>query len=100
LNLDFTELWEKIKGADIIAIPAMWGSLRKEHFESLTKSLAIMNQCYVIASDSANEDCARGSGIITPFGEELRDDNSESITQKFDKTLITKMRRYLNIGIN
>ncbi len=99
-ELRFTELWSKIQGADIILVPAMWGKIRKEHFETLTKALAITNQCYVIASDSANEDMAKSSGIITPFGEELRDDNSASITQKFDRTLITKMRRYLNIGIN
>ncbi len=99
-ELRFTELWMKLQGADIILVPAMWGKIRKEHFETLTKALAIINQCYVIASDSANDDMAKGSGIITPFGEELRDDNSESITQKFDRTLITKMRRYLNIGIN
>jgi len=99
-ELRFTELWSKLQGADIILVPAMWGKIRKEHFETLTKALAITNQCYVIASDSSNEDMAKGSGIITPFGEELRDDNSESITQKFDRTLITKMRRYLNIGIN
>lgn len=99
-ELRFTELWMKLQGADIILVPAMWGKIRKEHFETLTKALAITNQCYVIASDSSNEDMAKGSGIITPFGEELRDDNSESITQKFDRTLITKMRRYLNIGIN
>jgi predicted amidohydrolase len=98
-ELRFVELWKKLQGADIILIPAMWGKNRKEHFETLTKALAITNQCYVIASDSANEDMAKGSGIITPFGEEFRDDKSELITQKFDKTLITKMRRYLNIGI-
>jgi len=99
-ELRFTELWMKLQGADIILVPAMWGKIRKEHFETLTKALAITNQCYVIASDSANEDMAKSSGIITPFGEELRDDDSESITQKFDRTLIKKMRRYLNIGIN
>lgn len=99
-ELRFIDHWEKLKGADIILVPAMWGKIRKEHFETLTKALAIINQCYVIASDSANDDMAKGSGIITPFGEELRDDNSESITKKFDRTLITKMRRYLNIGIN
>ncbi|MDX9744177.1 MAG: carbon-nitrogen hydrolase family protein [Arcobacteraceae bacterium] len=99
-ELRFTPLWEKLKGADIILVPAMWGKIRKEHFETLTKALAITNQCYVIASDSSNDDMAKSSGIITPFGEECRDDNSESITQKFDRTLITKMRRYINIGIN
>ncbi|MCI0501706.1 MAG: carbon-nitrogen hydrolase family protein [Epsilonproteobacteria bacterium] len=99
-ELRFTELWKKFQGADIILIPAMWGKIRKEHFETLTKALAIINQCYVIASDSSNDDMAKGSGIITPFGEELRDDNSEIITQNFEKDLIKKMRRYLNIGIN
>lgn len=98
-ELRFLELWEKIKGADIIAIPAMWGSLRKEHFESLTKSLAIMNQCFVIASDSANEDCARGSGIITPFGIENRDDARERIIQSFDIKEVKKMRRYMDVGL-
>lgn len=99
-ELRFTPLWEKLKGADIILVPAMWGKIRKEHYETLTKALAIANQCYVIASDSSNDDMAKSSGIINPFGEEYRDDNSESITQKFDINLITKMRRYINIGIN
>jgi predicted amidohydrolase len=51
-ELRFTELWEKLKGADIIFVPAMWGTLRKEHYETLTKALAIANQCFVVASDS------------------------------------------------
>ncbi|QOG12331.1 carbon-nitrogen hydrolase family protein [Arcobacter sp. FWKO B] len=98
-ELRFIDLWKKIQGADIIAIPAMWGSLRKDHFESLTKSLAIINQCFVIASDSANEDCAKGSGIITPFGIENRDDKKERIIQSFDIKEIKKMRRYMDVGL-
>ena len=98
-ELRFVELWKKIQGADIILVPAMWGKSRKEHYEALTKALAICNQCYVIASDSSNKDMASGSGIITPFGEENRDDTKELIAQEFDSLLIKKMRRYLNIGI-
>ncbi len=99
-ELRFTTLWEQLQGADIILVPAMWGKMRKVHYETLTKALAITNQCYVIASDSANDDMSKGSGIITPFGDELRDDTSDFITQEFDITLIKKMRRYINIGIN
>ena len=55
-ELRFTQLWEQLKGAHIICVPAMWGVLRKEHYEILTRGLAVANQCYVVASDSANED--------------------------------------------
>ncbi|MCH9814668.1 MAG: carbon-nitrogen hydrolase family protein [Epsilonproteobacteria bacterium] len=96
----FIELWERIKGADIILIPALWGKIRKEHFESITQSLAIINQAFVIASDSANENMASSSGIITPFGQTYRDDNSDYIAYKADLNEIKKMRRYLDIGIS
>ncbi|MBT6388957.1 MAG: carbon-nitrogen hydrolase family protein, partial [Campylobacteraceae bacterium] len=98
-ELRFLNLWEKFKGADIIIVPSMWGILRKQNFESLTNSLAIMNQCYVVASDSSNDTMASSSGIITPFGDEVRDDNKELISMLYDKKEIRKMRRYLNIGI-
>lgn len=98
-ELRFTKLWEKIKGADIILVPAMWGSLRKDHYETLTKSLAIVNQCYVCASDSANVTCAKSSGIISPFGEEFRDDTKDIIELNIDLKEIKKMRKYLNVGI-
>ncbi len=98
-ELRYTELWDRIKGADIILVPALWGKNRKDHFEALTKALAIANQCFVIASDSANEEAAKSSGIITPFGIEFRDDSKELIEQKVDMSEIKKMRRYLNVGI-
>ena len=99
-EIRFSHLWTKLQGADIILIPAMWGILRKQNFESLTNSLAIMNQCYVIASDSSNDNMASSSGIITPFGDEIRDDSKEFLEIPFDLKLIKKMRRYLNIGIH
>jgi len=60
-ELRFIRLWEKLKGADIIFIPAMWGILRKEHLETLSKALAIANQCFVIVSNSANDNMAKSS---------------------------------------
>jgi len=99
-ELRFIDLWKKIQGADIVLIPAMWGKLRKENFETLTRGLAVMNQCFVIASDSANNDMAKSSGIITPFGEEYRDDNKIVLGKNVDLSEIKKMRRYMRVGIN
>lgn len=98
-ELRFTAFWEKLKGADIILVPAMWGINRKDHYETLTKALAIANQCFVMASDSANDDMAKASGIITPFGVETRDDTKEVIEADIDFDEIKKMRRYMNVRI-
>ena len=98
-EIRFIKFWQQLQGADIILIPALWGKLRKEQFEAITKSLAIINQAFVIASDSANSDMASSSGIVTPFGEEFRDDNKEYISLTADLQEIKKMRRYMDIGI-
>ncbi len=99
-ELRFTNLWDRVKGADIILVPAMWGKIRKTHYETLTQALSISNQCYVIASDSANKDMAKGSGVIDPFGDCYRDDYAEILAKKYEPSLIKKMRRYINTGIN
>lgn len=98
-ELRFSELWQKIQGADVILVPAYWGKLRREHFLSLTRALAITNQAYVIASNSADKSMAKGSGIITPFGEEFRDERKQIITQELNLKEIQKMRKYINIGL-
>ncbi len=98
-EIRFIEFWQRIKGADIILVPALWGRARKEHFEAITKALAIINQAFVIASNSSNENMASSSGIITPFGKEYRNDNLKSICVKTDFKEIKKMRRYLDIGL-
>ena len=98
-ELRFKVLWEKLEGADIITIPSWWGVLRTEHFKVLTQSLAIMNQCYVVASDSANEECTKQSGIITPFGVDERNENKACLGVIYDKKEVQTMRRYLDVGI-
>ena len=98
-ELRFKKLWQKLEGADVIAISAWWGVLRTENFKTLTQALAIMNQCYVIASDSLNEECTGQSGIITPFGEVKRDCHITSLKMKYNKQEIVKMRRYMDVGI-
>lgn len=99
-ELRFPILWEQIKGADLILVPAYWGNMRKKHFEVLTAALAIANQTYVICANSADARMAKGSAIITPFGEVTSDDTRELIMHPFDFHEIKKMRRYLDIGLN
>ena len=99
-ELRFPQLWEKIKGADIILNPAMWGLKRKDHYESISKALALINQCFVIACNSADENMAKGSAIINPFGIIKKDDSKEIIEDFFDLNEIKKIRTYINIGLD
>ena len=99
-ELRFPELWQKIKGADIILNPAMWGIKRKDHYESISKALALVNQSFVIACNSANDNMAKGSAIINPFGIVKKDDSFEIIEDFFDKNEIKKVRTYINIGLD
>jgi predicted amidohydrolase len=96
-ELRFIDLWKKIQGCDIVLVPAMWGKLRKQNYETLTQALAVANQCYVIASDSCNEDMAKSSAIISPFGEVTKNDSKKVISSDFDLKQIKKMRRYLPV---
>jgi omega-amidase len=99
-ELRFKSLWQQLEGADIIAVPAQWGKLRSGHFTILTEALAVMNQCYVVASDSANPDMTGLGGVITPFGEACRNGNAACLTVPYDEKEVQKMRRYLDVGIN
>ncbi|QKF59558.1 carbon-nitrogen hydrolase family protein [Aliarcobacter lanthieri] len=98
-ELRFPILWEQLKGADIILNPAMWGIKRKDHYESINKALALVNQCFVIASNSANDNMAKGSAIISPFGTVIKDDSQTIIKATFDKDEIKKVRSYINVGL-
>jgi omega-amidase len=98
-ELRFKTLWQKLEGCDIIAVPSQWGKLRSDHFHTLTTALAIMNQCYVIASDAANVDTTALSGVITPFGGEIRNSGNELLASHYEKRTVESMRRYLNVGI-
>ncbi len=98
-ELRFKQLWKKLEGAEIIAIPAQWGKLRSDNFVTLTEALAIINQCYVVASDTSNEEMTGQSGIITPFGVATRNGNEACLSVDYDKKEVRKMRRYMDVGI-
>ncbi len=98
-ELRFIELWEKLRGSDIILIPSYWGKPRKSHLRALSTALAIANQCFVVVSNSADEDMASGSCVIDPFGEVVEGDDLRLISAKYEGRLIKKMRRYMDIGL-
>lgn len=98
-ELRFIELWQQIKGAQIVLIPAFWGKERKEAFRTLTKALAIANQCFVMCADSANDECTKSSAIISPLGLSVEDEVQEYISKTVDLSEITHIRRHLDVGI-
>ncbi len=98
-ELRFIDIWQRLRGADLILLPAMWGKLRKRHFEQLSEALGLMHQCFLIAANSANDDMAKSSAIIDPFGVAYRDDRRTLLSQKADLAQITKMRRYMDVGL-
>ena len=98
-ELRFTALWRQLAGAEIIAVPAQWGKLRAEHFDVLGKALAIANECYVLQSDTSNEEMSGLSGIVTPFGACERNGDTPILETVYDASEVVKMRRYLDVGI-
>ncbi|OHE05104.1 MAG: nitrilase [Sulfurimonas sp. RIFOXYD12_FULL_33_39] len=98
-ELRFKEFWQKLEGCDVIAVPSWWGVLRTEHFRVITQTLAIINQCYVVASDSQNDECTKMSGIIRPHGEDERNGDRTLLEIPYNKKEIITMRRYMDVGI-
>lgn len=94
-ELRFKELWRQVEGADVVIIPARWGKLRKIHLEVLSQALAVMNQCYVIVSNSSDEDMAKSSAIISPMGEVVMNDAHDTLEGTIDFREIKKIRRYI-----
>lgn len=94
-ELRFKELWKQVEGVDVVLIPARWGKVRKRHLEVLSQALAVMNQCYVVVSNSSDADMASSSSIISPTGKTIMDDTAEVIEGSIDFREIKKMRRYI-----
>jgi len=96
-ELRFKELWRQIEGADVVLIPARWGLSRKEHLETLSLALAIMNQTFVVVSNSADEDMASSSAIISPWGELFSNDKLEAIEQSIELKDVKRVRRLIQM---
>lgn len=98
-ELRFPEYWLKVRGADLILNPSMWGAKRKKHYETMSKALAVANQCYVLTANGADDNMAKGSGIITPWGDEHRDDSKDKIEHEMKLSEVKKIRKYIDIGL-
>ena len=94
-ELRFKDLWKQVEGVDVVIVPARWGLLRKKHLEILSSALAVMNQCYVLVSNSADADMASSSSIISPYGNVVKDDSLSVVEGVIDFREIRKMRRYI-----
>ena len=94
-ELRFKELWKQVEGVDVVLIPSRWGIIRKKHMEILAQALGVMNQCYVILSNSPDKDMASSSAIISPSGVSIMDDSKEAVEGSIDFREIKKMRRYI-----
>ena len=94
-ELRFKDLWKQIEGVDVVLVPSRWGLARKKHLEILSSALAVMNQCYVLLSNSSDPDMASSSAIISPNGSVIMDDSKEAIEGLIDFREIKKMRRYI-----
>jgi predicted amidohydrolase len=97
-ELRFKDLWKVIEGVDIILIPARWGRSRTEHLETLSRALAIMNQTFVVVSNSADEDMALASAIISPWGEVISSKEHDVIEGMISLKEIKRVRRLINIA--
>lgn len=98
-ELRFKELWKQIEGADIILVPSMWGKARKKHLEVLSQALAVMNQSFVVVCNSANDDMASSSAIISPWCDIVMDDNAEVISHTIDLKKVKKVRRLIPMQV-
>jgi omega-amidase len=96
-ELRFKELWQKLEGADIICVPSQWGEPRKRHLEILGTALAVMNQCFVLVCNSADETMAKSSAIYSPMGGCLLNDACDKIEHSIDLYEIKRMRRYISL---
>jgi predicted amidohydrolase len=96
-ELRFKALWKQLEGVEVVLLPARWGKTRKKHLETLSQALAIMNQCFVVLSNSADEDMASSSSIISPWGEVTMNDGLEVIEKNIHLKEVKKVRRMIKM---
>jgi len=97
-ELRFKELWKRIEGSDIVLIPARWGESRSRHLKVLSQALGIMNQCFVVVSNAADEDMALASAIISPWGEVTKETALAVIEKSIDLKEVKRVRRLITIS--
>jgi len=97
-ELRFKELWKRIEGVEMVLVPARWGESRSRHLKVLSQALGIMNQCFVVVSNTADEDMALASAIISPWGEVSSDDTLTVIEKNIDLKEVKRIRRLITLS--
>ncbi len=105
-DLRFPELYQAYAqgGAEILCVPSAFTKVTGQaHWETLLRSRAIENLCYVLAPNQTGKD-GRGitgygnSMIVDPWGKVLArasDDKEEIIYAQLDKTFLRERRKIL-----
>jgi len=97
-ELRFKELWKRIEGVEMVLVPARWGESRSRHLKVLSQALGIMNQCFVVVSNAADEDMALASAIISPWGEVSSDETLTVIEKDINLKDVKRIRRLITVS--
>ena len=90
-ELRFLELWERLCGAQIILVSAMWGIQKKAQFFTLLRALALQTRTYVVAVSDGGKAQLKMAKVFYPDGKSAK-------WAKFNLARIDEFRR--NLGIN
>ncbi|RDU71363.1 carbon-nitrogen hydrolase family protein [Helicobacter anseris] len=96
-ELRFPQMWDLVRDSDMVFVCAQWGGPRKEHFETLSRAMAILNQSYVITSNPKNLQMAKGSAIISPYGLVFKNDRKEVIELEVNLEEVSRVRKYIQV---
>ena len=90
-ELRFLQLWERLCGAQIILVPAMWGAQKKAQFFTLLRALALQTRAYVVAVSDGGKAQLKMAKVFYPDGKSAK-------WAKFNLARIDEFRQ--NLGIN
>lgn len=90
-ELRFLQLWERLCGAQIILVPAMWGAQKKAQFFTLLRALALQTRAYVVAVSDGGKTQLKMAKVFYPDGKSAK-------WAKFNLARIDEFRQ--NLGIN
>ncbi len=99
-DLRFPELYRELtdRGADLVLVPSAWPYPRIEHWETLSRSRAIENQCYVATINGSatfgDATLLGRSTVYDPWGVALASsgDGPALVTAELDPTTVESIR--------
>lgn len=92
-ELRFSELWQRLKDAQIILVCAQWPRKRADHLAYLLKSLAIVNQCFVMCANVKDNIFAGLASVTSANGKSVLDQRKILISSYVDLEEIEEVKR-------